>query len=809
MRGRILCTVALLLVGAGAAWGDGEIDGTITQQDGSGIGGVTIVVSETGQITLTESDGRFRISGVPAGTYTVSFSLGDDAETASVTVSDGEAATIDKTVDWDPSFAETITVFSASRKRERIVEAPAAVTVITEQQIEREAAHGQLPKLLEHTPGAETTQNGLYDFNFNTRGFNSSLNRRILTLIDGRNPSVLFLGSQEHTSLAVPLDEIQSVELVRGPGSALYGADAFNGVVNMVTKSPRDSRGGRFKLTVGDLDTGRVDFTQSGGLGGNWYGRVVGGYLESEDYSVSRVTQVEYPGLDFEAVPLPRNTNEFFWGQIRADGHFDNGHIMQIETGTAAGKTGGAVVTGIGRVQTTDFSRPYARLNYSAPHFNFLTYHNIRDADDTRSLRSGQPLYLDSDRTLFEFQANTGFSGGKGRVIGGLTYSEETFDSTNPQGSQTLVFQKVEEDFEGIFGQLEYDFSDKLKGVFSARWDDSSLHDSQFSPRVALVWSLDQRHTLRFNYGEAFQRPNYSEFFLQVQVAPPIPLRGLVLQQTGGALDLEGAFCAPFGVNCGFDSVPLLALGNNDIEVEEVQTFEIGYSGILGKAFLTIDYYNSQIENFITDLIGSINPTLGRLNAGFQPYQAPSGITDPVAAATLEATLQAILTPLGLFPILSNSPVDETALLNAVTYTNFGEVDTQGLEIGLNANLTENWLFNFTYNWFDFDIKQQLAEDPLFANAPENQYGLGLTYLASKYDASLKYRHVDGFDWAAGVFRGRIPSYDLVDFNATYHFSDRLEAGLNISNLLDENHYQIFGGDLLERRLLGHFSISW
>ncbi len=157
------------------------------------------------------------------------------------------------------------------------------MTVITEQQIEREASHGQLPKLLEHTPGAETTQNGLYDFNFNTRGFNSSLNRRILTLIDGRNPSVLFLGSQEHTSLAVPLDELQSVELVRGPGSALYGADAFNGVVNLVTKSPRDHQGGHLKLTVGDLETGRIDFTQSGGLGGNWCGRIVGGYLESED----------------------------------------------------------------------------------------------------------------------------------------------------------------------------------------------------------------------------------------------------------------------------------------------------------------------------------------------------------------------------------------------------------------------------------------------------------------------------------------------------------------------------------------------
>ena len=113
------------------------------------------------------------------------------------------------------------------------------------------------------------------------------------------------------------------------------------------------------------------------------------------------------------------------------------------------------------------------------------------------------------------------------------------------------------------------------------------------------------------------------------------------------------------------------------------------------------------------------------------------------------------------------------------------------------------------YNWFDFDVKQQLAADPLLANSPENQYGVGLSYIADKFDVSAKYRHVDSFDWAAGVFRGTVQSYDLVDLNGSYRVNDRIALGINVSNLFDEDHYQLFGGDLIERRALAHIQFNW
>jgi len=806
-----LVTLLAILIAFTPVWGqgNGRIEGRIVRPDGHGIGGVAVVLQGLGRATITGNLGSYSFDDVPAGTYSLSFTLGDRATTEDdVEVTAGQTVEVSTEVDWQISFVETITVFSASRQTERITEAPAAVTLISQEQIEREATNGQLPKLLEFTPGAEVTQSGLYDFNFNTRGFNSSLNRRILTLIDGRDPSVPFLGSQEWAAATFPADDLAAVELVRGPGSALYGADAFNGVLNMVTKAPRYSRGGKVQISGGELDTRRLDFRWAQDLGSEWYLKLTGGYQESEDFSVSRNTgsggpeyrpcSAQFPTgcLEPELVPLFTQDVELGFGGVRFDKYF-GGKVLTFEGGTAQIE-GPLAVTGIGRVQLLDVDRPWARFNFNTVHFNALAYYNKRDASDQRSLRSGGLLVLNTDNVVGELQANTNFANGKGRIIGGVYYKEEDIDSANPAGIQTLTFGKRSEDFEGAFAQLDYDFTDKLKGVFAARYDDSSLHDSQFSPRASLVYAITPNHTIRGSFSEAFQVPNYSEFFLRVDVAPPIT----------ALAPIEG-ICALGGVACGFNQpVRVLATGNPSLEVEEVQSFEIGYSGIINsKAYLTVDLYQNDYENFITDLITRFQPELGGLfNDLFPGYQPPAGLPAPLAAQLL-ATLQGSLGP--QFVFLSNDPNTGAPILVPVSYINFGEAQASGLEIGLNYYVSDDWVFDFSYTYFDFDVAQQLAADPVLPNTAENKFSIGLSYIGERFDAAVKYRYTDDFDWNAGVFRGPVPAYDLVSLVGNYRFNDDWLVGIDVSNVFDNEDYQSFGGDLVGRRALARIQYSW
>ena len=109
-----------------------------------------------------------------------------------------------------------IVVQGASRAPDRIVEAPAAISVVLPEVLQNTSITGQAPVALQAVPGVDVVQNGVNDFNVNARGFNSSLNRRMLVLQDGRDLAIAFLGSQEWNGLTQPLEDLGKVEVVRG-----------------------------------------------------------------------------------------------------------------------------------------------------------------------------------------------------------------------------------------------------------------------------------------------------------------------------------------------------------------------------------------------------------------------------------------------------------------------------------------------------------------------------------------------------------------------------------------------------------------
>lgn len=768
----------------------GHIEGRVVGPNGNGIGGVIVQVLELRVVEASDSSGRFRFE-VPPGLYTLEFTAGDKVATQpGVNVVEGATARVDKQVDWQLSVAETITVYSASRRTERVVDAPASVTVAATEDIEAVAPAGQAPRIIENAPGVDYTQSGLYDLNFNARGFNSSLNRRILTLIDGRDPAVAFLGSQEWAALSFPIDEMASVELVRGPGSALYGPNAFSGVLNMTTKQPRNFPGGRLMLSGGELSTKRADLRHAGAMGGDWYYRIVGGWQQSDDFARSRNAGVEYPGLPVERVPLALDEVNIKFGGLRFDKHFADTDVLTLEGGYAT-LEGPVFQTGIGRVQVTDVQRPWARVNYNMPRWNFAGYYDARKAENQVALASGAGLYEDSKTMNAEVQTNWDFMNARGRIAGGVAYNSQDVDTSNPAGVHTLMAEAKSEKQQSAFGQVEFDVTNDLKLVAASRWDDSTLHEAQFSPKVAAVYSFAQNHTLRYGYNEAFQRPNYSELFLTAPAGAPANLAG------AASLNPQTAPLAPVLAQLGFGPMPILARGNEDLDVEKVRSHEIGYAGIFGgKLFLTLDYYQSNMKDFVTDLLPGVNTS-------YQPYVVPATLPAPVRAgvtAFLQAALGARyggLTTVGGAPAL------------VFSYANAGEVDTQGAEVAFNYYVSNNVVLDFNYSWFDFEVKTQALGDQLLPNAPDSKFNAGISWRGPKLDAKLAYRSVDEFAWAAGVFVGVVPSYDVLNVSASYRINPNLGVGVDVTNALDDEHWQTFGGDMLSRRALAFLTFNW
>ena len=817
-RTTLFCACALLSSVLASSQETGRIEGRVVRGSGTssvgsagaeGVGGVSVVVNELSLTDITDANGAFTFSAIPAGSYSVTFVLGTNVVTREqVEVAAGQATAIEQEVDWQVGYAETLTVFGASRRIERIVEAPSAVTVINEKEIEQDASHGQLPKLLEYTPGAEITQSGIYDFNFNTRGFNSSLNRRVATLVDGRDPSVPFLGAQEWAAISFPLDDLATVELVRGPSAALYGANASSGVLNMTSKQPRYSQGGLFRVTGGELDTVNLDFRLAESLGNDWYVKLVGGLRNSGDFSVSRRGAAEYSVpcasaaqvdcLPQEAVLLAReDDDDIFFGGVRFDKYLQSGMALTFEGGYAD-VAGPVFQTGIGRVQLVDVKRPWARFNWNAERFNLLAYYSERNAPEQLALSSGANLALDTYHAHVEGQTNWSFAEEKVQVVLGGSYRHTDIDSADPDsGRQTLMFEPVTSETGAAFGQVDWSLSDRWKIVLAGRFDESTLHDPQFSPKASLVYNLNDESSLRFTYNEAFQVANYSEFFLQADVAVPVSLSAI-----------EGAACTPFGVDCGFGSpTRIIAVGNDDLELEKTKMFEIGYAGILAnKAYLTLDYYNARNDQFITDLIPQLDALGNRTNPDFGAYQPPPNHPNPQA---LVGALRANLPP-NLFPILSNN-FDGTPVFVARSYTNFGRVKTQGIDFGLNYYFLEDWTLSFAYSWFDFEIEDQDSPfaSQLLPNTPENKVAGGVSYAVPKWDFAFDLRWVDEFRWSVGPFQGQVEAYTTADVRGNYYFSDRIGIGVNVANLFDNDHWESFGGDLLGRRALANVVVKW
>src|SRR5687768_10869668 len=141
--------------------------------------------------------------------------------------------------DDQPVSYEEQVVVTASRSEQQLVNAPAAVSLVTAQTIQNSPATN-IGDLLRTVPGLNVTQTSARDINITTRGATSTLTTSQLALVDGRSVYLDFFGMVMWDLVPTNAQDVRQIEVIRGPASAVWGANAMTGVINVITKTPRE-----------------------------------------------------------------------------------------------------------------------------------------------------------------------------------------------------------------------------------------------------------------------------------------------------------------------------------------------------------------------------------------------------------------------------------------------------------------------------------------------------------------------------------------------------------------------------------------
>jgi outer membrane cobalamin receptor len=235
-------------VTAAQAPATGRLTGTVTDPSGAIVPRAAIVArnAQTGSEfrATTNEIGAWVMPSVPSGSYAVSVTAQGFGtyNSKEIKMDAGATATVDATLQIGLRAEVVVT---ASKFEEQVVNAPATVTVISEQTI-RDSPTQNVADLLRAVPGMNVAQTSARDFSVTGRAANGILPGAMLALIDGRTIYQDYLGYVGWDGLPINLNEVKQVEVIRGPASAVWGANAMNGVVNIVTKPAREMIGTTF-----------------------------------------------------------------------------------------------------------------------------------------------------------------------------------------------------------------------------------------------------------------------------------------------------------------------------------------------------------------------------------------------------------------------------------------------------------------------------------------------------------------------------------------------------------------------------------
>ena len=417
-------------------------------------------------------------------------------------------------------------VTSVSKTPEPLSQAPAAIQVITNDEIRRSGA-SSLPEALRLADNLEVDQDNAHDWNISARGFNADLGNKLLVLIDGRTVySPLFSGVFWDVQ-NVMLEDVDRVEVISGPGGTLWGANAVNGVINVITKSAQDTQGWYLEGGGGSSlrDFGEIRY--GGTLAPNVYYRVYGSYFDRNDevYTGGAPAHDSWSqGLGGFRIDTAGSSDD----QFTLQGEYYNGADGDTAVPGTIVQSGDHVLGRWTHTFSTDSSMSlqmyYDRTNYAQPTAPFV-------AGGTTFEPGG--IFSDSlDTYDLDFQHYFNF-GDRNKITWGGGY-RFTHDQNDNSATLVLNPSPLNQNLINAFVQDEIKLQDDLYFTLGTKAEHNDYTGFEVEPSGRLQWNITPKQMVWAAVSRAVRTPSRIDHDLYEPTGLPSPLPQSILDGTSG-----------------------------------------------------------------------------------------------------------------------------------------------------------------------------------------------------------------------------------------------------------------------------------
>jgi outer membrane receptor for ferrienterochelin and colicins len=549
---RVVASLAALAAGATLGASSlqaqaGTVSGKVTDAaSGAPVSGAQVTIAGAGLGAMTGDDGSYRIANVPAGSYTViARRIGYiELRRANVSVTAGGTATVDLAMKETENILTAVAVTGTRNEPEKVLESPNQIGVISSERIaERPAV--TVADNLRATAGVDINRGGIAQANIVARGFNNAFSGSMLMLQDYRfagvpslrvNVPFLFTGTNE---------DIDRMEVLLGPASALYGPNSANGVLHVITKSPFTSQGTTVSVDGGERSVLRAGIRHAGLLGEKVGFKLSGEVMRGNDWEyvdpAEPNTFSQFAPEGRRGQPNVRDYNlERFTGEARVDIRPRDGMELVSTLGHTNVGSGIELTGANGAAQIKNWTYTNIQQRFRWNRLFAQAFINLSDAgndsgtssEGTYLLRSGQPIADKSRVAAFQLQHGLDLADRKQSFTYGLDYIW-----TNPQTLNTINGANEDGDNVTEYGgyiQSTTRPNEKLDVLLAARFDANNVIEGAFfSPRAAVVYKPTSTQNFRVTYNRAFSTPANFSFFLDLINAPNLGGSGFDVRALG------------------------------------------------------------------------------------------------------------------------------------------------------------------------------------------------------------------------------------------------------------------------------------